>query len=416
MANSFSRLGTYNAFDSATRNLATRQTTLSSLQEHITAGKRVLRPSDDPTAAAQAERAQTRLARVDTEQRALSMQRNSIQSAESTLGEAGDAMQLFREKLVAAGNGTYNPIDRASIIQELTSLREQIFSYSNRTDSSGIPLFSGLSSASAPFADTAPGAAYNAIPGQRPNGEVSITPTLDGQAAWMNVPTGNGVFDVEFAAGNKGTAWADVGQVTNPSAVTGNNYSIQFSASDADGDGKDDTFTYSVLNTTTGLPALNPDSTPMTNMAYTAGKTIAFDGMSLVVKGVPKNGDTFTVEPSKTTDVFSVLDKAIDQLRNAGDNVGTLTHGITQALTQMDSAMTRLQASRGLAGDLLNRVDRIDESQQTRSIQIEADRSRAEDLDMIQGLSDQKNQQTAYQAALQSYAQIQKLSLFNYLS
>jgi flagellar hook-associated protein 3 FlgL len=58
----------------------------------------------------------------------------------------------------------------------------------------------------------------------------------------------------------------------------------------------------------------------------------------------------------------------------------------------------------------------VDASQQTRSVQLEADRSRAEDLDMIKALSDQANQQTGYQAALQSYAQIQKLSLFNYLS
>ena len=37
-------------------------------------------------------------------------------------------------------------------------------------------------------------------------------------------------------------------------------------------------------------------------------------------------------------------------------------------------------------------------------------------LRRFKALSDQANQQTGYQAALQSYAQIQKLSLFNYLS
>ncbi|APW36611.1 flagellar hook-associated protein 3 [Rhodoferax koreense] len=403
MATTFARLGSYNAFDTATRNLTTRQNTLSSLQEHITAGKRVLRPSDDPTAAAQAERAQTRIARVDTDQRALAMQKNSITEAESTLGEANDAMQAFREKLVAAGNGAYNATDRNSIVQELTSLREQIFTYSNRTDSNGIPLFSGLGSAAPPFVDATTGVQYAAIPGQRPNGEVSVTPTLDGEAAWMSVPTGNGVFAVDFGAANTGTAWSDLGQVTNPSAVTGNNYSIQFSVNAAG------VTTYDVTNTTTGTAVA-------TGQPYTSGQAIAFDGMSMVIKGAPKTGDSFAVTPSVKTDVFAVLDKAIAGLKNAGPNVGTLTHGITQALTQIDAGMTRLQASRGLAGDLLNRVDRVDASQQTRAVQLEGDRSRAEDLDMIKALSDQANQQTGYQAALQSYAQIQKLSLFNYLS
>ena len=403
MANSFARLGTYNSFDTATRNLTTRQNTLSSLQEHITAGKRVLRPSDDPTAAAQAERAQTRIARVDTDQRALAMQRNSITEAESTLGEANDAMQAFREKLVAAGNGAYNATDRASILQELTSLREQIFTYANRTDSNGIPLFSGLGSAAPPFVDATTGVQYAAIPGQRPNGEVSVTPTLDGEAAWMNVPTGNGVFAVDFGSTNTGTAWSDLGQVTDPSAITGDNYSIQFSVSAAG------VTTYDVTDTTSG-------STVLSAQPYTSGQAIAFDGMSMMVKGAPASGDTFAVTPSVKSNVFAVLDKAIAGVKNAGTNVGTLTHGITQALTQIDAGMTRLQASRGLAGDLLNRVDRVDASQQTRSVQLEGDRSRAEDLDMIKALSDQANQQTGYQAALQSYAQIQKLSLFNYLS
>jgi flagellar hook-associated protein 3 FlgL len=36
-------------------------------------------------------------------------------------------------------------------------------------------------------------------------------------------------------------------------------------------------------------------------------------------------------------------------------------------------------------------------------------------MDMVKGLSDFNTQQTAYSVALQTYAQIQKLSLFNYL-
>ena len=72
--------------------------------------------------------------------------------------------------------------------------------------------------------------------------------------------------------------------------------------------------------------------------------------------------------------------------------------------------------ARGYAGELLNRADRITGDQEKRSIQLEGDRSRAEDLDMIQGISDFQNQQVGYEAALKSYAQVQKLSLFNFIS
>ena len=67
---------------------------------------------------------------------------------------------------------------------------------------------------------------------------------------------------------------------------------------------------------------------------------------------------------------------------------------MSQALFNFDIGIKRISAVRGRAGDLLNR---------------------AEDLDLIKGVADFQNQQTGYSAALQSSAQVQKLSLFNYI-
>ena len=164
--NAFSRLGSANAFDRAITNLGERQTKLAALQENLTAGKRVLRPSDDPTAAAQAERAMTRIARVATDQRALEQQKNAMAAAESTLGEVQSALQSFRELLVSAGNGAYSPADRATIAEQLQGLREQMFGYANRKDTNGLPLFGALASAEAPFVDGTAGVAFDGIGGQ----------------------------------------------------------------------------------------------------------------------------------------------------------------------------------------------------------------------------------------------------------
>ena len=67
---SFNRLGTANTYDNALRNINQRQSTLSGLQENLTSGIRVVRASDDPSSAAQAERALTRMSRIVTDQRA----------------------------------------------------------------------------------------------------------------------------------------------------------------------------------------------------------------------------------------------------------------------------------------------------------------------------------------------------------
>lgn len=407
MSSNLYRVGTANQYDTALRNIGQRQTALSSLQENLTSGKRVVRPSDDPVAAAQAERALTRINRNTTDLRALDMQRNTMALAESTLGEAGDAMQSFRALVVSAGNGTHTQTERDAIAQQLVSLRDQILSYANRKDSNGLPLFQALGSAQTPFNGPIPAFNFAGLPGQNASSNTQIAKVLDGEAAWMSVPTGNGVFQVALNAANTGKAWTEVGQVTNPSALTGQDYSITFSVVGG-------VTTYDVVNTTTATPVLS-------GQPYTTPSTIAFDGLSLKITGAPNNGDSFDITPSQQSNVFQVLENTIDTIRNGGNldgstDFGSLTHGITRSLTEIDSAMNRLQSSRGLAGDLLNRADRIEGEMDTRAVQLEDDRSRAEDLDMIKGISDFQNQQVGYEAALKSYSMVQKLSLFNFIS
>lgn len=400
------RLGSANTYDNALQNLYTRQADLSSQQEKLTSGKNVNRASDDPTGASQAERTMTRLTRVATEQRALDVQRNSITMAETTLGDATNLTQSIRELVVSAGNGAYSKSDRATIAQQLSGLRDQLFTLSNRTDTNGIPLFGGLGSASAPFTDATTGVVFNGIPGQRSSTEVSLPSAMNGQAIWMNVPTGNGSFNVGLpvapATLNTGGVWAEPGQVISPTLLTGASYTVTFTV-DAS----------VVPNVTTyDVPTASP---PVVAQPYVDGQAIQFDGMSFVTHGAPATGDVLEITPSTTSNIFKVIDDAIASIDNAPGS-STLNHAIALALTQIDTSMDRVQSARGQAGDWLNRADNIENTQNGRTVQLNADKSRAEDLDMVKGISDFQKFQTGYQAALQSYAQVQKLSLFNYLS
>jgi flagellar hook-associated protein 3 FlgL len=397
------RLSTANAYENSLNRLTSRQAALAELQEKLTAGKKVLRPSDDPTGAAQAERAMTRISRIDTEQRALNVQKNSMALVESTLGNATETLQNIRDLVVGAGNGGYTNVNRTSIAEQLAALREQLFAQANKVDSNGVPLFGGLGSATAPFTDAIAGVTFNGIAGQTAASTTSIPSAMDGQAVWMNVASGNGVFDVSPGAGNTGTAWTDVGQVINPSAVTGDNYTVTFTVTAT----TPPVTTYGIVNTTTSAIVA-------TGQPYTKGQSIQFDGMAVRVDGDPANGDTLAVAPSTTTNIFKVIDDAIAGIRGA-PNGHSLNQAFTRALAEIDTGMGRIQSARGFAGDLLNRADTIDSNQETKSVQLQADRSRAEDIDMIKGISDFQNQQTGYSAALQTYAQVQRLSLFNFL-
>jgi flagellar hook-associated protein 3 FlgL len=410
MTSSLTRLGSANTYDNALRNLSKRQSALSNLQENLTSGKKVVRASDDPTGAAQAERAMTRISRIATDQRALEAQRNSIAMAEGTLGDVTDALQNFRELVVSAGNGVLSSAERKSITIQLQGLRDQVFSLANRKDSNGQPLFSALGSALAPF--VGPNAppqdyAFNGLPGQSASSEVAIPFTLDGDSAFMLQTNRDGVYNVSLGSSmtNLKTGPATLNP---PTAATGASYTISFTSVTAAAGNT--TASYDIVDSGSGAAVATGTKTYSTGQSFTVTE---MPGLSLTITGTPALAEKVKVESSPS--LFSVLDNAINDIGSASSNA-TASQAVSQALGNIDIGMGRVSAVRGQAGDLLNRADRITSSQEARGIQLEADRSRAEDLDMVKGIADFQNQQTGYQAALQSYAQVQKLSLFNYIS
>jgi flagellar hook-associated protein 3 FlgL len=412
---SFIRLGSANAYDTALSNIMSRQSSLSSLQENLTSGKKVVRASDDPTGAAQAERAITRLARIETDQRALESQRNSIAQAESTLADVGEALQNFRELAVSAGNASHTAQERSAIAAQLTGYRDQVFALANRKDTNGLPLFSALGSALAPFVgpQTLPqDYTFAGQPGQVASNEVAIPYALDGDRAFMHLPARDGVFNATLVPAAPTHQIGTTGVVlTDPALVSGSAYSISISGVDTTTVPGTTTVSYDITeNPNVTGPFSGSASYPSNSTANIA--VTAIPGLTVNITGKPVFGDIIKLDPRPS--IFSVLDDAIRDIGNAVDG-NAATQAVGQALHNVDIGMSRISSARGQAGDLLNRADRISSNQEKRSIQVEGDRSRAEDLDMIKGVSDFQNQQTGYQAALQSYAQVQKLSLFNYL-
>jgi flagellar hook-associated protein 3 FlgL len=429
MTSLYTRLSSANAFDNSVRNIAGRQSSLANLQENLTSGKRVVRTSDDPTSAANAERALTRISRIATDQRALESQRNAIAMAETTLGEVTDALQNFRELVVSAGNAGHSTAERQAIAFQLSGLRDQIVAFSNLKDTNGLPLFSALGSSLTPFTGpqaTSPDYTFEGLPGQSSGQSVSIPTTLDGDSAFMMHPTRDGAFNARIttalpahALSTGSVSVANTTTVANTGAAastaTGKPnsypaYTVAFTAVDSTTVPGTTTATYSI----TENPAVSGAIAPVT-VSYPTNQSLsvtAVPGLSFSITGTPRAGDSVSISASAS--VFSVLDDAIRDIGGATSS-NAVSQAVAQALNNIDIGMERVSGVRGQAGDLLTRADRISTNQEKRSTQLESDRSRAEDLDMIKGISDFNNQQTGYQAALQTYAQIQKLSLFNFI-
>jgi flagellar hook-associated protein 3 FlgL len=139
----------------------------------------------------------------------------------------------------------------------------------------------------------------------------------------------------------------------------------------------------------------------------------SLDGNSIWMQ-IPASPTIPPVPPAVpgTTTIFKVMQDTIDAL---GSGVTDRTDRLARALTELDAGLDRVSLARGYAGEMLNRADSLESLLDTRTVAYEREKSQLEDLDLIKGISDFQNQQVGMEAALKSYAQIQRLSLFEFV-
>lgn len=409
------RIATAYSYSQTISNLQERQQQLATSQEQLTSGKRVNYASDDPTAAARAERALAQIARTEADQRTLDASKNVMNIAESALGNATDLLQTARETLVSAGNGSYSDSDRQALLAKLKDIRSQLLTVANTSDGSGGYVFGGQGSSSPPFVDTTTGVIFQGASGETLASQADhLNLTVDGQQIWLNGKSGNGVFNtaqgtnVNTGLANTGTGWISSGTVSTPSqvpypATPSPTYAIQFHVSGG-------ATTYDVLE----------DGNPIASgQPYTSNQQIAIPGkgMAVGISGAPADGDSFNItEAHNNLNIFTSLDNVISALSTPNQRGGQVQQAVNTGLTQMDAALSNVQGARAAVGEQLNRMDGIQTRNDSLKLAAQTEKSNAEDLDMVAAISSFQNQQTGYQAALQSYASIQKLSLFQYIN
>ncbi len=398
------RISTSQSFDAGITSLQRAQAGLAESQQRMVSQKRVVRASDDPAAAARAERATAAIVRSQTSQRAVDASRSAMAQTEGALADASALVQQAREALVAAGNGAYGDAERKHLADQIAQIRSQLLAVANRTDAAGSYLFAGRGSLAAPFLDAAGGVQFvGTAGGASTEASTALPLAFDGGAVFLSARTGNGVFATQAAPGlaNSGRSRIDGGSVTDPAALTGSSYSLQFSGSGAG-------TTYAVLKD--GAP------TAVTAAPFVSGQAIRFDGLAVAVTGTPAAGDRFDLVPS-TPDlsIFDVLDRASTALSTAGRSNPQIAQANGQLLRDIDASLGALQSARSVAGQVLARIE--GETSRLADLELNGrlERSQAEDLDLVAAISEFQGRQTSYDAALKSYAMVQRLSLFDYL-
>ena len=127
------------------------QARLQRTQEELASGKRILNPSDDPSATAQIAEIRSSLVRTETYQRNLNYASSQLANIESKIASVEDGVLRIKNLLLQSANATHSIGDRQSMAREMAEIRDHLLSVANSQDSNGDYIFAGSKTVDAPY-------------------------------------------------------------------------------------------------------------------------------------------------------------------------------------------------------------------------------------------------------------------------
>ena len=120
-------------------------------QDKIAAGKKVLKASDDPVAAAKISFVRDQKAMLDRFATNIDRAQTRLALTENVVAESVNLMTRAYELGIQAKNDTLTAVDRLAISFEIGQIRESMMGLANSKDTNGDYLFAGYSSNTQPF-------------------------------------------------------------------------------------------------------------------------------------------------------------------------------------------------------------------------------------------------------------------------
>jgi flagellar hook-associated protein 3 FlgL len=388
-----------NAFLSA---LESAQQRLLQTQAQVTTGRRINAPSEDPLAAARIGELGAAVAQLEQYRTNGATARSRLALGEEALASVINNLQRVRELAVQANNATMSNGDRLAIAAELRERLEGVVAVANSTDASGKYLFAGFSETTLPFVHTGGTVAYNGDEGRRSlqiGAERSVAVNDSGSAVFENVSNGNGTFTLAAGTANVGTGVLGAGSVVAAGAYVRDGYTITFV-------------------TTSDYEVRDSGGTLVTTGTYAPGQAVTFPGVSIELTGEPAVGDTFDVAPSGRQSVFTTLANLINVLETPVTDAASRAlsnNQVGQLLLDIDQGVNHVIERRADIGSRQRAIDDELAMNEGFSVQLAETLSEIRDLDYAEALSRLTQQLFGLEAAQQTYARTQGLSLFRYL-
>jgi flagellar hook-associated protein 3 FlgL len=405
----------------------------NALQEQISTGKKDLRPSQAPVAAA-------RLSSVKELDADLRRFTDNVEAAKTRLGLADKVLEgvqniLIRtnELAIQAANGTNSQQDRQAIRAEVDQMQESLIGLANTADDRGQALFGGYVMLGTPFTKGQGGAVtYAGDSGQTTvlASDRQMLPTaISGAEAFMRVDTESGPASIFDIIASLSAALDTADQATTSANLSGGRVRLDVGATRTP---QRHEFTITgplgAARIAAEIVAGSPDalvdainavsqSTGLTAMAEANGGGVlvsAADGGSI-------GFDAYQIEGLRTATSPLASAMTITSLSPDGQPTGATRvladadQSIGSAIAKLQSGLEHVGLQRARIGAHYNAADIQSEALSRKSLLVAEMKSGIEDADIAEVISKLQSLLVNRDAAQQVFAKLSQQSLFDFL-
>ena len=406
------RISTGQLYDRSIQSVLDSQANLSDIQQQLSSGKKLLRPSDDPVGAAQAIRLTEEIEQINQYKKNSNLLINSLEQEETVLKSVNTGIDRARVLMLQSGNGIVGSDERKAIATEISQIKDQLFDLMNSRNPAGEYIFAGYQSASPAFGFN-PSAAGNKYSFEGDGGEnkIQISDTIKQQ---MN-NSGLDVFEnvlsrlTSSISGSVGATdvWLNVQQqsafdkfhTANFNAITPANNQFQIS----------------ILSSSQAQITNLGSGAVLDAVDFSSGSAFLFKGLEINITGTPGDTVNFQLEPTQKKNIAETLNDFVNALNNENIADSDFDRAISDVLAGVDNSMTSIANAISKLGARRNITDSVFASNLDLEISNKTARSKIQEVDYAEAVSELSRQETALQAAQATFSRVTGTSLFDFI-
>jgi len=406
------RISTGQLYERSIQAVLNNQADLSNIQQQLSSGKKLLRPSDDPVGAAQVIRLTEDIELIAQYKKNSNLLVNSLEQEETVLSSVNTAIDRARVLMIQSGNGIVGTEDRKAIAIEISQIRDQIFDLMNSRNPEGEYIFAGFQSGSPAFSfnPSAVGDKYN-FEGDAGENKIQVSETVSLQVN----NSGRNVFE-DVLARLKSTISGTVGATNVSLNVQGQSAFDRFYESNYDAiTPANNEFQISILSATQAQITNLGTGAVLDTVDFISGSALLYKGLEFSITGTPGDTVNFQLETPQKKNIAETLNDFVNALNNENIADGDFDEALADVLTGVDNSLVKVANTISRIGGRRNTADSVLASNLDLEISNKTARSNIEEVDYAEAVSELSRQETALQAAQATFSRVTGTSLFDYI-